>query len=263
LQVPLVVWSPDHTTRREGDWGRTIPIASHDQFNQAVYTLSNTLDKQAVVWLEGLHLPQRLALSSNAADFTLIETAQDILGSPDEEPIRPKEAAAPAEPIFGDLPPMSSEELDRMRYLLSSIPESCTPSCRQVIRVFDELDWLPEGADIRFLAYVNKDDEFEVNRSVFVTTVSPVGNPRGRKFCVVVFSDKDYGFEARLSPVSRSATGGGGSPTSWGESAVRMQPLGEKGVGNQLWIGAAIFDSPPRPNVAVEIEAIRLVPPGE
>jgi len=40
-----------------------------------------------------------------------------------------------------------------------------------------------------------------------------------------------------------------------------MHPLGEMGVENQLWIGATIFDSPPHPNVAVEIKAIRLIPP--
>jgi len=155
LHVPLVVWSPEHTRRSKGEWGRTVPIASHDQFNQAAYQLSNTLDRQAVVWLEGLHLPQRLRLSSNSSEFSLLETAPDSVGSSDEEPTPRKEAAVPVESIFGDVPPMSTEELDRIRSLLTSIPENCTPSCRQVIRFVDEFGWAPEGADIRFLAYVN------------------------------------------------------------------------------------------------------------
>jgi hypothetical protein len=132
------------------------------------------------------------------------------------------------------------------------------------------LGWAPEGADIRYLAYVNEDSEFEINQDVFYTTVSAVAHPRDRKFCVVVFSEKDYGFDARLSPVSRRASGGGssnrsaeGPQTSWGESALEMRPLGEIGADNQLWMGAAIFDSPPSPNVAVEIEAIGLTPQDE
>jgi hypothetical protein len=266
LHVPLVVWSPDYRRSWKVPWGPVVPIASHDQFNRAAHKLTKTLDRQAVVWLEGLHLPHRLRLSPQASGFSLLDAFPDTGESSDDEPAHRIEAAMPAESIFGDVPPMSSEELEHIRSLLASIPGGCARPCVQAQRLFDVLGWAPDESDIRYLAYVNDENEFEISQGVALGT-RPSIRQSDRKFCVVVFSERNFGFEARLTPVFRSALGRRPSTRSGeksrpvrGDTATQLHPLGNVDAKDQLWIGAATFDKPESLPVAIEIDAVSLSP---
>jgi len=66
LQVPLYVWT---TTRRkdvESTWGEASKIVSHAQIEGAWRRLKKDLDRQRVVWVSGIHLPQEIALAPEA-----------------------------------------------------------------------------------------------------------------------------------------------------------------------------------------------------
>lgn len=67
LGVPLVVWSVgDVSARVKADWGEVRSVRRERWFRAAVTDLSRSLERQRVVWLEGLHLPQQVALSERA-----------------------------------------------------------------------------------------------------------------------------------------------------------------------------------------------------
>jgi len=82
LRVPLWIWwtgRPSAVTVSEGrrpvrvdtPWGKAIDISSFSRIEQAVVDLRKSLDRQHTVWVEGSHLPNRIALTSEAskADF--------------------------------------------------------------------------------------------------------------------------------------------------------------------------------------------------
>jgi YVTN family beta-propeller protein len=63
LGVPLVVWSPAHERIRGSPWGEVEWIETTTKLRRALNRVSNRLDEQRIVWLEGLHLPQQITLS--------------------------------------------------------------------------------------------------------------------------------------------------------------------------------------------------------
>jgi len=68
LGVPLVVWTagpaaPDATV----DWGESRAVHTRASFRKAVNSLEAALDEQRIVWVEGAHLPQSIAISPKAA----------------------------------------------------------------------------------------------------------------------------------------------------------------------------------------------------
>ncbi len=66
LNVPLRVWSPE-PEKVVGDWGEVENVATRNRLERAMRGLRSFLDRQIVVWVEGLHLPHELRLTSAAA----------------------------------------------------------------------------------------------------------------------------------------------------------------------------------------------------
>jgi hypothetical protein len=66
LRVPLFVWSLDPDPPRS-DWGEVTPVATRSQLRAAYAKLRESLDAQAIVWVEGRRLPQQIALEPAAA----------------------------------------------------------------------------------------------------------------------------------------------------------------------------------------------------
>ncbi|HEX6198750.1 MAG TPA: hypothetical protein VF150_00680 [Thermoanaerobaculia bacterium] len=67
LGVPLHVWAvgsvPDEVAEA---WGGVRPVPQESALRRAVEELSEGLERQRIVWIEGLHLPQAVALSEAA-----------------------------------------------------------------------------------------------------------------------------------------------------------------------------------------------------
>lgn len=66
LRVPLVVWS---TTRPSDEarelWGEVRDVSNATQLERGIKSLTQLLDRQSIVWLEGFHLPQQISLSAD------------------------------------------------------------------------------------------------------------------------------------------------------------------------------------------------------
>ncbi len=60
--VPLVVWNPEPGAVDAGGWGPAVDVSSGFRLDQAWAALGGELERQRVVWLTGLHLPQRIVL---------------------------------------------------------------------------------------------------------------------------------------------------------------------------------------------------------
>ena len=78
LRVPLFIWwtgRPSAVTVSEGRrpvrvdtaWGKATDISSFTRIEQAAAEVRASLDRQHTVWIEGSHLPHRIALTSRAA----------------------------------------------------------------------------------------------------------------------------------------------------------------------------------------------------
>ena len=63
LGVPLFVWNPQRGASEAGGWGAAVNISSDGRLSRAYQQLTRVLDRQRIVWLNGLHLPQTIALS--------------------------------------------------------------------------------------------------------------------------------------------------------------------------------------------------------
>ncbi len=77
VHVPLVVWSlygPDTALARA--WGPVEDVSSLARMKEAVARLRGELDRQQIVWLDGRHLPQDIALTpaATAAGLGLVAT---------------------------------------------------------------------------------------------------------------------------------------------------------------------------------------------
>ncbi len=66
LNVPLRIWSPE-PEKLAGGWGEVESIATRNRLERAMRELRSFLDRQVVVWVEGLHLPHQLQLTAAAA----------------------------------------------------------------------------------------------------------------------------------------------------------------------------------------------------
>ncbi len=74
MHVPLVVWSTREATPEiRADWGEVREILTLNRLQREVRELSDLLDRQSIVWLEGFHLPQRISLAagSRRLDFPM------------------------------------------------------------------------------------------------------------------------------------------------------------------------------------------------
>jgi hypothetical protein len=73
LGVPLFVWSVGEASGAvAGDWGPVRSVRRQHWFREAVDDLADTLAHQRIAWLEGLHLPQEVALSEAARGLRLV-----------------------------------------------------------------------------------------------------------------------------------------------------------------------------------------------
>ena len=73
LRVPIVVWAPARRAEKEGVWGPTVQISSRQELTWAYTSLSKQLDRQRIVWLDGLHLPQSISLTPGARGIRLVD----------------------------------------------------------------------------------------------------------------------------------------------------------------------------------------------
>jgi hypothetical protein len=72
IHVPLFVWSlygPNTSAAKR--WGEAEDISSVYKLSAAVARLRAELESQRIVWLEGRHLPQAIALSPSAQGVDL------------------------------------------------------------------------------------------------------------------------------------------------------------------------------------------------
>lgn len=83
LRVPLSIWwtgRPSPVTVSEGrrpvrvdtPWGKARDISSFNRLEQAIVQLRKSLDEQHTVWVEGSHLPNRVALTPRAAKAAFV-----------------------------------------------------------------------------------------------------------------------------------------------------------------------------------------------
>jgi hypothetical protein len=74
MRVPLFVWSLESRTadRVAATWGSVEDISSFTKLKTAFERLRQELDSQQMIWVEGRHLPQQIALSSAAQEIELV-----------------------------------------------------------------------------------------------------------------------------------------------------------------------------------------------
>jgi hypothetical protein len=73
LRVPIAVWTPNARASAKSAWGPVATISSAQKLVGAYSALSKQLDRQHIVWLEGLHLPQTVSLTPKAEGIRLVE----------------------------------------------------------------------------------------------------------------------------------------------------------------------------------------------
>ncbi len=66
IGVPLVLWTPRAGEKEAGTWGAALNISNDSLLDSAYRELSRTLDRQRIVWLNGLYLPQTVAAGPEA-----------------------------------------------------------------------------------------------------------------------------------------------------------------------------------------------------
>jgi hypothetical protein len=74
IHVPLFVWSLENPRRNPGvaSWGDVEVISSIPRLSKAVAELRTELASQRIVWLEGRHLPQSIALTPEAKGIEML-----------------------------------------------------------------------------------------------------------------------------------------------------------------------------------------------
>ena len=70
LRVPFEVWSLAGEAGEE-TWGKVVDVSSLTKFRRAVEKLSGIVDRQWLVWVDGIHLPQEIELAPEAVGIKL------------------------------------------------------------------------------------------------------------------------------------------------------------------------------------------------
>ena len=73
LNVPLVVWRVGEERPAASEWGPAEGIADYGDLKRAWRALEKSLDRQRIVWLEGLHLPNRVQVTQGAGVDPVIQ----------------------------------------------------------------------------------------------------------------------------------------------------------------------------------------------
>lgn len=71
LRVPLYVWSP-YPQPPDSPWGEIEDISSPSRFRTAVKQLSESVDRQRIVWFEGRYLPQEIEMVARVPGISLV-----------------------------------------------------------------------------------------------------------------------------------------------------------------------------------------------
>ena len=72
IGVPLVVWNPEVGKKEAAGWGPALNISTDSLLDHAYRELSRSLDRQRIVWLSGLHLPQTVVLDGDVTEAELV-----------------------------------------------------------------------------------------------------------------------------------------------------------------------------------------------
>ncbi|HEY6064504.1 MAG TPA: hypothetical protein VIY96_00010 [Thermoanaerobaculia bacterium] len=82
MRVPLFVWSLESRTadRVAAAWGPTEDVSSFAKLKVAFEKLRSELDSQQMVWIEGRHLPQQIALGEKAQGVELVGSGAGLGG---------------------------------------------------------------------------------------------------------------------------------------------------------------------------------------
>ncbi len=72
LRVPLFVWSLDAEASGESPWGSVDAVGTSRGLRAAYSRLRESLDSQAIVWVEGRYLPQEIELAPSASGVELM-----------------------------------------------------------------------------------------------------------------------------------------------------------------------------------------------
>ncbi len=75
LQVPLVVWRVGEGAGAWREWGEATEIPHFRGLQNSARKLADQLDRQAIVWLEGHHLPNAVELTATARRYVSKATA--------------------------------------------------------------------------------------------------------------------------------------------------------------------------------------------
>ena len=67
LNVPLIVWQLEVGAAVGGDWGPRVEISDYGDLKRAWRALEKRLNRQRVVWIEGLYLPNAVRIAKNTA----------------------------------------------------------------------------------------------------------------------------------------------------------------------------------------------------
>ncbi len=72
LRVPLFVWSLGELSQEtQARWGPARDVSTHARLESATGELARSLDRQRIVWLEGMHLPQRVTIAGGEPSVAL------------------------------------------------------------------------------------------------------------------------------------------------------------------------------------------------
>lgn len=74
LAVPLFVWTVDPAANGDSPWGPATEVSSPKLMSRATSKLFRALESQAIVWLEGIYLPQQIHLASTLDGIDRIST---------------------------------------------------------------------------------------------------------------------------------------------------------------------------------------------
>jgi hypothetical protein len=76
IGVPLFVWSTHvgswHEARGASSWGRIEDVSSPMRLLRAIREVRQALDRQAVMWVDGIHLPQWIELEPAPPGVSLL-----------------------------------------------------------------------------------------------------------------------------------------------------------------------------------------------
>jgi hypothetical protein len=73
LGVPLAVWTTAEETEIATVWGPATSVSTLGRLEKAFGVVKQDVDRQRIVWLEGLHLPQAVSLSPAAKGIRLAD----------------------------------------------------------------------------------------------------------------------------------------------------------------------------------------------